>query len=161
MAGDLNHLAHTTERIGLAMAGLACGVFVAASVSHANLAAMQSLWTTILIIVAGGIGFFAGVELPPDRDGRFGIGFVCMLCGVGTVLAAVAALVAVGLIVFDVEAATAWLVGLFLVWMTGTILQIAAATIARHRHHPTLRRWAPALFGGPAAARPLSSTKLG
>ena len=64
--------AHFLERIGLAMAGAACGLFVAAHVGS-RIGMLTSQGFIVVMMIAGAIGFYLGIDTPPlpfhERNG--------------------------------------------------------------------------------------------
>jgi len=150
MQNNFNAIAHVTERVGLAMAGVACGVFVAAAVSHADSALLRSIWVAMVLIVAGGAGFATGADRAWRDDRRTRIDPVYVLRPTGTFIASAAALVAVIVLVFDIQLVVSGPVVLAVGWMIGTTLQMIAAPLVRHRKHPLVRRL---LIGGTHGAR--------
>jgi hypothetical protein len=56
--------AHVLERIGLAMAGAACGLFVAIHVGS-SIAALTSQGFLVVMMIGGAIGFYLGIDTPP------------------------------------------------------------------------------------------------
>ena len=56
--------AHVLERIGLAMAGAACGLFVAVHVGS-SIAALTSQVFLVVMMMGGAIGFYLGIDTPP------------------------------------------------------------------------------------------------
>src|ERR1700754_4534423 len=93
--------AHMFERIGLAMARAACGLFVAAHVGSA-IGALTSQAFLLLMMIAGAIAFYLGVDTPQlkfhgDDDPR--IDAAEFLSALGTFLATLTAFVSVGIIV--------------------------------------------------------------
>ena len=56
--------AHVLERVGLAMAGAACGLFVAIHVG-ASIAALTSQGFLVVMMIGGAIGFYLGIDTPP------------------------------------------------------------------------------------------------
>ena len=55
--------AHVLERIGLAMAGAACGVFVGAHVGSA-IPALTTQGILLLMMLLGAVGFYLGIDTP-------------------------------------------------------------------------------------------------
>ena len=55
--------AHLLERTGLAMAGAACGLFVAAHVGT-SIGALTSQGFLVIMMIAGAIGFYLGIDTP-------------------------------------------------------------------------------------------------
>src|SRR5205814_260551 len=56
--------AHVLERTGLAMAGAASGLFVAAHVGSA-IAAFTSQAFLLVMMIGGAVGFYLGIDTPP------------------------------------------------------------------------------------------------
>ena len=56
--------AHVLERSGLAMAGAACGLFVAAYVGS-SVALLTSQGFLLIMMIGGAIGFYLGIDTPP------------------------------------------------------------------------------------------------
>lgn len=130
------------ERIGLALTGASCGLFVAAHVGRAEIDLIGSAAAVFAIMIYGAIGFYLGIDFPhtpPDHDMhlplRHGLGTkadaVELLSAAGTFLAAVAAVISVASIVLDETAHTASALLISLAWAVGATLQIAAGVIAR------------------------------
>src|ERR1700682_3736182 len=57
--------AHVIERIGLALAGGSCGLFVAADVARADVDVLGSPVAILTMMLYGAAGFYLGIELPP------------------------------------------------------------------------------------------------
>ena len=140
----ISRWAHVLERIGLALTGASCGLFVAAHVGRANIDLIGSAATVLAMMIYGAAGFYLGIDLPPAPPDhrmhlplRHGIGSradaVELLSAAGTFLAAVAAVISVSSIVLDetANAGTALLISFG--WFIGTTLQIAAGIVARTR----------------------------
>ncbi|WP_346295461.1 hypothetical protein LRC39_20415 [Rhodopseudomonas sp. P1] len=136
----IKHMTQLIERIGLAMTGLACGTFVAASVGHADIGILQSEWASLVIVVAGGIGFAAASGLQYRETRRSGLDPVCLLCAAGTFLTSVMALTSVGVLVIGADPPAVWLSLLAASWIGGVVLQIAAAGVARYGDNRPPRR---------------------
>ena len=140
----ISRWAHVFERIGLALAGGSCGLFVAADVARVDVGLLSSPLTIVAIMLYGAAGFYLGIDLPPaPPDHRLPLPLkgnlgsradaVELLSAAGTFLAAVAAVVSVSGIVLD-EAERASTVRLIiLAWAIGTTMQIAAGIMARMR----------------------------
>jgi len=130
----ISRWAHVVERIGLALAGGSCGLFVAADVARVDVG----------IMLYGAAGFYLGIDLPPaPPDHRLPLPLtrnlgsradaVELLSAAGTFLAAVTAVVSVSGIILD-EAVRAGTVRLIiLAWAIGSTMQIAAGIMARMR----------------------------
>jgi hypothetical protein len=138
----ISRWAHVLERIGLALTGGSCGLFVAAHIARADIGLIGSAVAVMAMMLYGAAGFYLGVDLPPAPPDhrmheplRHGLGsradVVELLSAAGTFLTAVAAVVSVSSIVMDETArvSTAILVGTG--WAIGATMQIAAGIIAR------------------------------
>jgi hypothetical protein len=142
----LNGFAQVMERIGLAIMGALCGLFVAACVAKANIEEINSLGVLFSVIMCGSIGFYVGTNIPSLSPGASHRTFshtassrrttpIALASATGTFLAAVAALVSVYMIIFDEIPPVMWDVGIGFGWMLGALLQIAAGTAARFRQY--------------------------
>jgi hypothetical protein len=132
--------AHLIERIGLAIIGGACGLFVAVGSS-------ESSWTALLIMFYGAFAFYIGIDLP-SRSARtaakvseqWNAGHaVEMFSAVGTFLAAIPTFLSVSLIVIDETLQGGLTILVIGCWAIGSSLQIAAGIIARKYTRPKLR----------------------
>ena len=132
------------ERIGLALTGASCGVFVAAHVGRADIDLIGSATSVLAMMIYGAAGFYLGIDLPhapPDHNMhlplRHGLGTkadaVELLSAAGTFLAAIAAVVSVSSIVLDETAHATSALLIWLSWAIGATLQIAAGVIARRK----------------------------
>src|SRR3982074_3164536 len=64
MRSRVRKFAHVLERIGLAMAGAASGLFVAAHVGS-SIEALTSQAFILIMMLGGGVGFYLGIDTPP------------------------------------------------------------------------------------------------
>ncbi len=135
--------AHVLERLGLAMAGAACGLFVGILVGT-SVAALTSQGFLLLMMIAGAVGFYLGIETPPlpfhptrggpSNDGSDGqIDAAEFLTAAGTFLATGSAFASVGIIVLRHEPHIAWTSMIMAGWVVGVAMQIIAGAIARLR----------------------------
>jgi hypothetical protein len=143
MRSRVRKFAHVLERIGLAMAGAASGLFVAAHVGS-SISALTSQGFILIMMLGGAIGFYVGIDTPPiafhaandERSKGSSSGKVDtaeFLSAVGTFLAALTAFVSVNVIVFREDLHLFWTVMIMLGWVVGVMMQIIAGTIARTR----------------------------
>lgn len=141
MRTRVRRFAHVLERIGLAMAGAASGLFVAAHVGS-TIAALTSQGFIVVMMIAGAIGFYLGIDTPPlpfhgpngeKRDSGGGIDSAELLTAVGTFLATWAAFASVGVIVVRTDPHIFWTIMIMLGWVVGVMMQIIAGAIARTR----------------------------
>jgi hypothetical protein len=132
------------ERIGLALTGASCGLFVAAHVARADIDLLGSVAGVLAMMLYGAAGFYLGIDLPPTPPDhrmhlplRNGLGSradaVELLSAAGTFLAAVAAIVSVSSIVLDETPLRSTALLIILAWAIGATMQIAAGIIARMR----------------------------
>ena len=133
--------AHVLERIGLAMAGAACGLFVAVHVGS-SIAVLTSQVFLVVMMTAGAIGFYLGIDTPPlafqrpngepSKSGSVGtIDTAEFLSAVGTFLSTLTAFVSVGVIVLRENPRIIWTIIIMLGWVVGLMMQIVAGAIAR------------------------------
>ncbi len=133
--------AHVLERVGLAMAGAACGLFVAAHVGS-SIHMLTSQGFIVVMMIAGAIGFYLGIDTPPlpfheanaesgDSDGK--IDTAEFLSAAGTFLATWTAFVSVIVIMLRSAPHIFWTVMIMLGWVVGVAMQIIAGAIARLR----------------------------
>ena len=143
MRSRVRKFAHVLERIGLAMAGAASGLFVAAHVGS-SIAAFTSGGFVVMMMIGGAVGFYLGIDTPPlafhAADGRPSkagssgkVDSAEFLSAVGTFLATLTAFVSVILIVLRQDAHIYWTVIIMLGWVVGVSMQIVAGAIARTR----------------------------
>ena len=127
--------AHVLERFGLAMAGAACGLFVAAHVGS-SVSALTSQGFLLIMMIAGAIGFYLGIDTPQlpllgNDDPK--IDAAEFLSAVGTFLATLAAFFAVGIIILREEPQIGWTWLIMFGWVAGISMQIVAGAKARMR----------------------------
>ena len=128
----LTQPAHLVERIGLAITGGACGLFVA-------VASSESSWIVLLIMFYGAFAFYIGIDLPSRRARRvapmeqWNAGHaVEMFSAIGTFLAAIPVFLSVSLIVLDETLQSGLTILVIGCWAMGSSFQIAAGIIARN-----------------------------
>jgi hypothetical protein len=130
----LTQPAHLVERIGLAITGGACGLFVA-------VASSESSWIVLLFMFYGAFAFFIGIDLP-SRPARRVAAMVSeqwnaghaveMFSAIGTFLAAIPVFLSVSLIVLDETLQSGLTILVIGCWAMGSSFQIAAGIIARN-----------------------------
>src|SRR6266513_3845688 len=134
----LSRSAHVIARIGLALTGAACGLFVA----EVSIDLVGSVEAMPAMMLYGAAGFYLGIDLPhappdhhmhlpPRRGLATSADMLELLSAAGIFLTAVAAVVSISSIVLGetVEASTAGIICLS--WAIGATMQIAAGVIAR------------------------------
>jgi len=143
MRSRVRKFAHVLERIGLAMAGAASGLFVAAHVGS-SIAALTSQGFIVVMMMSGAVGFYLGIDTPsmafhaandePSKGRSSGkVDTAEFLSAVGTFLAALTAFVSVNVIVFREDLHLFWTIMIMLGWVVGVMMQIIAGAIARAR----------------------------
>jgi hypothetical protein len=141
MRSRVRKFAHVLERLGLAMAGAASGLFVAAHVGS-SVSALTSQGFLLLMMLGGAIGFYLGIDAPQlsfntdngnAADSKTRIDSAEFLSAVGTFLAAFAAFASVGIIIFRHDPHIVWTALIMAGWVFGISMQTVAGAIARVR----------------------------
>jgi hypothetical protein len=143
MRSRVRKFAHVLERIGLAMAGAASGLFVAAHVGS-SVAALTSQGFIVIMMIGGAVGFYLGIDTPalafhaPNDEPSKGssvakIDSAEFLSAVGTFLAALTAFASVSVIVLREDLHIYGTMMIMLGWVVGVMMQIIAGAIARTR----------------------------
>lgn len=126
--------AHLLERVGLAMAGAACGLFVGAYVGSA-IAHLTTQGFLLLMMLLGTVGFYLGIDTPqlPFDDAHSRIDAAEFLSSAGTLCATLSAFASVAVIVLrlDLQVHFAWIA--LAGWIAGVAMQIVAGAKARMR----------------------------
>jgi hypothetical protein len=119
------------ERIGLAMAGASCGLFVSAHVGS-SIGALTSQGFLLGMMIVGAIAFYLGIDTPQlafhSEDDDASVDAAEFLSSVGTFLATLTAFASVGIIILREEPNIAW------TWL------IMAGSAFRCRSSPARRR---------------------
>jgi hypothetical protein len=128
--------AHVLERIGLAMAGAACGLFVSAHVGS-TISALTTQGFLLAMMIIGAIGFYLGIDTPQlafhgDDDPQ--IDAAEFLSAVGTFCATLTAFFSVGIIILRADPDLVWTWLIMVGWVAGISMQIVAGAKARYRH---------------------------
>jgi hypothetical protein len=138
MRARVRKFAHILERVGLAMAGAASGLFVAIHVGS-SVAALTSQAFLLIMMLGGAIGFYLGIDTPPklfhpkETTSTRKIDAAELLSAVGTFLATLVAFFSVGVIVLRTEPDISWTAAIMFGWVLGVTMQIVAGAIARSR----------------------------
>jgi hypothetical protein len=136
-------LTHFVERIGLAMVGAAAGLFVGIH-TGSSINVLMTQGFLIVMTIAGGIGFYLGIDTPRHRfrgislnplgDGRGAkVDAAEFFTAAGTFLAALASFISVALIVYEHDGRIVSSTVILGAWLIGVVMQIVAGTIARIR----------------------------
>jgi hypothetical protein len=127
------------ERLGLAMAGAASGLFVAALVGTSH-AALTNQAFLLLMMIGGAVGFYLGIDTPPlpnnhpvEESWAGKIDTPELLSALGTFLAAFSAFASVGVIVLRHDPHIGWIWAIMAGWAVGVAMQIIAGASARRR----------------------------
>jgi hypothetical protein len=128
-----SRFAHVLERIGLAMGGASCGLFVAAHVGRTGIEIFASLTAIFAMTVYGAIGFYLGIDIPPHAALAGRTDPAEIFSAIGTFLATAAAFISVYIIVIDSDLPSTWTMAIWVLWLLGVTLQIVAGAIARIR----------------------------
>lgn len=137
MRTRVRRLAHVFERLGLAMAGAACGLFVAAHVGS-SIGSLTTEGFLLVMMIAGAIGFYLGIDTPPlpvhdAEEAEPKVDSADFLSAFGTFLATLAAFFSVAIIILRREPHIAWTYLIMAGWSVGVAMQIIAGAIARLR----------------------------
>ncbi|PPQ13676.1 hypothetical protein CV770_41375 [Bradyrhizobium sp. AC87j1] len=126
--------AHVFERVGLAMAGAACGLFVGAYVGSA-ISALTTQGFLMVMMVLGFVGFYLGIDTPqlPFDEAHSAIDAAEFLSAAGTLCATLTALASVAVIVLRLDPHLAWTWLALLGWIAGVAMQIVGGAKARMR----------------------------
>lgn len=134
--------AHVLERSGLAMAGAASGLFVAAH-TGSSIAALTSQAFLLAMMIGGAVGFYLGIDTPQlsfnSGNGDKGnssarIDAAELLTATGTFFAALTAFASVGVIILREDLHIVWTWLILIGWVLGISMQIVAGAIARMRN---------------------------
>src|ERR1700733_12834899 len=128
-----SRFAHVLERVGLAMAGASCGLFVAAHLGRTGIEILTSPAAIFARAVYGAIAFYLGIDIPPHAALAGRTDPAEILSAIGTFLATIAAFISVFIIVADGEPDMVWTMAIGACWLLGVTLQIIAGAIARTR----------------------------
>src|SRR6478672_1185781 len=125
MRSRVQRFAHVLERLGLAMAGAASGLFVAIHVGS-SIDALATQAFLLAMMIGGAVGFYLGIDTPPQpaHDGR--VDAPEFLSAVGTFLAALAAFASVAVIVLREDPHIFWTGVMMAGWSVGVVMQIVA-----------------------------------
>jgi hypothetical protein len=138
----ISRIARIIGRVGLAMAGTLCGLFVAGCVIRTDSGALDSAGFVLTMCLIGMVGFYLGIDIPqvrtqPIQAGKSGFGKevnpVELLSASGTFLTAMAALVSVTVIILDETLQLSATVVVGCAWLFGATMQVGAGAIARRR----------------------------
>jgi hypothetical protein len=140
MRTRVRKFAHILERIGLAMAGAASGLFVGAHTGSA-IPAFTSQAFLMIMMMGGAVGFYLGIDTPQlsfhsdngEKHSTARIDAAELLSAIGTFCAALTAFASVGVIVLREDPHLAWTVLILIGWVLGITMQTVAGTIARMR----------------------------
>ncbi|WP_431205537.1 hypothetical protein ACQ86E_11850 [Bradyrhizobium betae] len=126
--------AHVFERVGLAVAGAACGLFVGAYVGSA-IPVLTTQGFLLLMMVLGFVGFYLGIDTPqlPFDEAHSRIDAAEFLSSAGTLCATLTAFASVAVIVLRLEPHMVWTWLALIGWIGGVAMQIVAGAKARMR----------------------------
>jgi hypothetical protein len=143
MRSRVRKIAHLLERMGLALAGAASGLLVAAHVGS-SIAMLTSQGFILVMMIFGASGFYLGIDTPqlafhgpqgePSGSGSSArVDSAELLSAVGTFLATLTAFMSISVIVFREEPHISLTLLIMLGFTVGVTMQIVAGAIARTR----------------------------
>lgn len=134
MRHGVRKAAHVFERVGLALAGAASGLFVGAYVGAA-IPLLTTQGFLLLMMVLGFVGFYLGIDTPqlPFDDAHSHIDAAEFLSAAGTLLATLTAFASVAIIVLRLEPHISYAWIMLCAWLAGVAMQITAGAKARMR----------------------------
>ncbi|WJR79330.1 hypothetical protein [Bradyrhizobium sp. NP1] len=121
----ISRVAHVVERIGLAMSGAVCGMFVAALLARSEMELSDPAAFILSMMAIGAGGFSLGIDISVSGL-RPRLDPLLLLGAAGTFLAAVAALISVYAFVFDEVLRRGWDMAVAAWWVVGVAMQIGA-----------------------------------
>jgi hypothetical protein len=130
-----SRVAHVIERVGLALAGALCGLFVAALLARADVEMLGPVDLTLAMMLLGIIGFYLGIDMPTRRThpSQAELDFAELFSAAGVFLATATALVSVYVVLFDGMLPVIWAFGIGGLWFAGAAMQIVAGVTTRMR----------------------------
>jgi hypothetical protein len=132
--------AHLLERIGLAVIGGSCGLFVAEGLMRRGTESSISGWIVLLMMLYGAFSFYVGIDLPGRPTQRSTprlpeewnpTDAAEIFSAAGTFLAGIAAFLSVSIVALDEPVRDGLTVLVGCCWAIGSSLQIASGAIAR------------------------------
>jgi hypothetical protein len=165
-----SRVAHVIERVGLALAGALCGLFVAALLARADVEMLGPVDLTLAMMLLGIVGFYLGIDMParrsnPSRGGLINIepgpelDFAELFSAVGVFLATATALVSVYVVVTDGVLPAIWVFGIGGLWLAGATMQIVAGVTTRMRGRDHGLRHVPLSGTGQSLGRSPANSK--
>jgi hypothetical protein len=125
--------AHLLERVGLAMAGASCGLFVAAHLARTGIELVASIAAIFIMTTLGAVGFYLGIDIPPHTALAGKVDTAELLSAIGTFIAAISGFASVYIIVTDASPQIFSTLFVGFLWLLGVGMQIIAGAIARIR----------------------------
>jgi hypothetical protein len=125
--------AHLLERVGLAMAGASCGLFVAAHLARTGIELVASIAAIFIMTALGAVGFYLGIDIPPHTALAGKVDTAELLSAIGTFIAAIGGFASVYIIVTDASPQIFSTLFVGFLWLLGVGMQIIAGAIARIR----------------------------
>ena len=125
--------AHLLERVGLAMAGASCGLFVAAHLARTGIELVASIAAIFIMTTLGAVGFYLGIDIPPHTALAGKVDTAELLSAIGTFIAAISGFASVYIIVTDASPQIFSTQFVGFLWLLGVGMQIIAGAIARIR----------------------------
>jgi hypothetical protein len=159
-----SRVAHVIERVGLALAGALCGLFVAALLARADVEMLGPVDLTLAMMLLGIIGFYLGIDMPARRSNPSRapeLDFAELFSAAGVFLATATALVSVYVVVSDGMLPAIWVFGIGGLWFAGAMMQIVAGVMTRMRQQDHGLGRAPLSGSGRSLVNSKSANMLG
>ena len=136
-----NRISHVIGRTGLALLGALSALFVGALVGRTEIGAINSAVGLLGSILYAGLAFYLGIDIPRQAaqssvDQR--VDLALLVGALGTLLASLAAVVALSVFVLDAGPAVGDIQAIGLAWFVGLTMQLIAAALSR-MSRPELR----------------------
>jgi len=131
-----NRLSRVIGRTGLAVLGALSALFVAPLAGAADIRAMNSAAGLLGSILYAGLAFYLGIDIPghprpPQSSVSERPDLVLLASALGTLVASLAALVALSVFALDARPTVRCIDAICLAWLVGLTLQLIAGSIGR------------------------------
>jgi hypothetical protein len=131
-----NRLSRVIGRTGLAVLGALSALFVAPLAAAADIRGMNSAAGLLGSILYAGLAFYLGIDIPghprpPQSSVSERPDLVMLVSALGTLVASLAALVALSVFALDARPTVACIVAICVAWLIGLTMQLVAGSTGR------------------------------